>query len=372
MKTNNYLWASLLTATLALAGCSSDENGMTEPQPQGKTALLELRLTGSGADTKATGAALPTQAEENTVKRFTVAIFNSDGTVNAMQTVTSNTTAATTVSCTPATGCTGIVVANAPSDNYFAGVLTKTDFLKKTIALADAQTKDCLPMSGDVKDGSGNKTFALSAGDNKNMTAEVSRLVARVSVSSIKTAFDPNSQYSAASYELKNIFVRNAVQDVVPATGGYSETKMGKPAYLTGNYDSSTGTVAYLSTAVSPAVNVSTEHTTDYWFYIFPNEETDTHTALVLEGTFKKDAADAGTTMYYPVIVNKSQTGTSFTGNSGTGTSNIARNTTYAIKATIKNIGTTDPKGDITPTSLELTVSVANWALNITQDVTFE
>ena len=58
--------------------------------------------------------------------------------------------------------------------------------------------------------------------------------------------------------------------------------------------------------------------------------------------------------------------------NAGTGTSNIARNTTYAIKATIKNIGTDDPTGEINPTSLELTVSVANWALDITQDVTFE
>ena len=93
---------------------------------------------------------------------------------------------------------------------------------------------------------------------------------------------------------------------------------------------------------------------------------------MVLEGTFKKSASDAGTIIYYPIIVNKSQTGTNITGASGTGTSNIARNTTYAIKATIKNIGTDDPTGEINPTSLELTVSVADWALNITQDVTFE
>lgn len=371
MKTNDYLWAALAAATLALAACGSEENGMDEPQPQGKTAALEIRLTGNGAGTRATGGSLPTQAEENTVKRFTVAIFNSDNAVNAIQTVTSNTAAPTTVNCTPATGCTGMVVANAPSDSYFAGVLNKADFLKKTIALADAQAKDCLPMSGEVKDGSGNATFTLAAGTNTGMTAELSRLVARVSVSSIKTDFDANGQYAAASYELKNIFVRNAIEKVVPATGGYSTTRMATPAYLTGSYTGSTGTVPYLADAVTPGVDVSTEHKTDYWFYIFPNEES-THTALVLEGTFKKNASDAGTTIYYPVIINKSQTGTSFTGASGTGTSNIARNTTYAIKATIKSIGTTDPMGDITPTSLELTVSVAGWALNITQDVTFE
>lgn len=371
MKTNNYLWSMLVTATFALTGCGSDENGITAPLPQGKTAQLELCLTGSGVNTKATGGALPTQAEENTVKRFTVAIFNSDESVNAIQTVTNNTTSTTTINCTPATNCTGIVVANAPTDGYFSGVLNKTDFLKKTITLGDAQTKDCLPMSGDVKDGSGNATFTLSAGSNTGMTAQLSRLVARVSVSSIKTAFDPNGQYSAASYELKNIFVRNAVKEAVPGTSGYSTTKMETPAYLTGTYTGSSGTAAYLANAVTPGVDVSTEHKTDYWFYILPNEET-THTALVLEGTFKKNASDAGSTIYYPIIVNKSQTGTNITGASGAGTSNIARNTTYAIKATIKNIGTDDPTGEINPTSLELTVSVADWALNITQDVTFE
>ena len=115
MRTNNYLWAMLAAATLTLTGCGSDENGIAEPQLQEKTAQLELRLTGSGVNTKTTGSALPTQAEENTLKRFTVAIFNSDNSVNAIQTITTNMTSATTINCTPAAGCTGIVVANAPT-----------------------------------------------------------------------------------------------------------------------------------------------------------------------------------------------------------------------------------------------------------------
>ena len=372
MRTINYLWAVLAAATLSLNACVSGENENLEPQPQEKTAKLEIRLTGETATTKATGATLPTQTVENTIKRFTVAIFNKDQTVNTIQTITTKTTSPTTINCTPAKDCTGIVVANAPTENHFAGALNKGDFLKKVIALTKAQTSDCLPMSGEVKDKSGNATFTLAPGENTGMTAVLKRLVARVSVSSIKSAFDPNGQYSAASYQLKNIFVRDAVKEVVPAVGGYSDTKMTTPAFLTGSYTNSTGTEAALATAVSPAVNVSTEHTTNYWFYIFPNEETDKHTALVLEGTFKKNASDAGTTIYYPVIINKDQIGTSITGNSGKGTSNIQRNTTYAIKATIKGIGTTDPAADIDPASLQLTVSAANWELNITQDVTFD
>lgn len=369
MRTNNYLWGVLAAATLSLSACIREGDLNSEPQFQEKSAKVEIHLTGTTANTKATGNALPTQTEENTIKRFTVAIFNSDESVNTIQTVTSNTTSATTISCTPAQNCTGIIVANAPTDNHFAGVLTKTEFLTKVIQLTKAQTKDCLPMSGEVKDGSGNATFTLVAGENAGMTAQLNRLVARVSISSIKTAFDPNGQYSAASYELRNIFVRNAVKEVVPAVGGYANTKMATPAYLTGSYTGAAGTTE-LTTAVTPAVNINTEHTTDYWFYIFPNEES-TRTALVLEGTFKKTASDAGTTIYYPVIINKSQAGTSITGASGTGTSNITRNTTYAIKATIKGIGTTDPTADINPATLELTVSAADWELNITQNVEF-
>ena len=43
MKTNNFLWATLATAILTLTGCSSDDNELTVPQPQDKTALLELQ-----------------------------------------------------------------------------------------------------------------------------------------------------------------------------------------------------------------------------------------------------------------------------------------------------------------------------------------
>ena len=66
----------LAAATFTLAGCGREENGITEPMPQGKTAQLELRLTGSGVSTKATGSALPTQNEENEgVSKCTPSVF---------------------------------------------------------------------------------------------------------------------------------------------------------------------------------------------------------------------------------------------------------------------------------------------------------
>ena len=72
MKTSNYLWAALATATLSLSACSSDENenGM---QPKEKTAKLELTLVGAPADSRATGT-LPT-TDESQINRLTVAVF---------------------------------------------------------------------------------------------------------------------------------------------------------------------------------------------------------------------------------------------------------------------------------------------------------
>ena len=40
--------------------------------------------------------------------------------------------------------------------------------------------------------------------------------------------------------------------------------------------------------------------------------------------------------------------------------------------ATIRTIGITDPDGTIDPASLSITVSVASWALTVSQDVVFE
>ena len=61
MKTSNYLWAVLATATLSLSACGSDENENVM-QPKEKTAKLELTLVGAPADSRATGT-LPTTDE---------------------------------------------------------------------------------------------------------------------------------------------------------------------------------------------------------------------------------------------------------------------------------------------------------------------
>lgn len=78
--------------------------------------------------------------------------------------------------------------------------------------------------------------------------------------------------------------------------------------------------------------------------------------------------------MYYPIVVNQSQTGTIITPSgsaapTGIGDGTIVRNHDYRIKAVIKGDGESNPGAEITPSSLELTVSVDDWTLKIVQEV---
>lgn len=372
MKSNRYLWVLLATTTLTMGACSNGDDN-SAPLSQEKTAQVQLTLEGvKVANTKANGTTTPTQADENKLLRYTVAIFNSDESVNTIQTLIGTNTSPT-LSCKPAAACTGVVVANAKSDTYFAGVTTKTEFMAKTVALADGQTSTALPMSGDVKSSS-NTTFTLAAGNNTGMTVELSRLVARISISSIATNFDANGQYAQASFQPTNIFIRDAQAAVIPQTGDATTTTPSTAAFLTGNYAGSTSRASYLTEAISTTAMSGTASysANKYWFYLFPNSSTNNPTALVIEGIFKATSDDAETTVYYPIIINKTQLNTNISGGTGTTSGNISRNTLYTLTATIRSIGTTSPTGNIDPASLNITINVANWALSASQDIIFE
>ena len=368
MRTRNYLWAVLAMAALSLTACGSEENENTEPQKM--EARIELTLKGTSVNTKATGASLPTEDNENKISRVAVAIFDKDGKVIIIQEFTK--TEDIVVNCAPGKDCTGIVVANAPA-NHFAGITTKKDFTAKTVDLT--QTSTALPMSGDIKSGTGNAattTFTLTAGKESTLTAEVSRLVARVTINSIKTAFEASGQYAKATFTAKKIFLHNAntKSTVDPGTPTGSEP-------LTGKTD---GTNAGLQTALDQAIG-ATAHTTPYWFYTFAHGKT-SPTKLVIYGKFDADGTGGTATeedVYYPVVVNKLQAGTTINDGStnidastdGKGDATIIRNSTYTITATIKSKGVEDPDKDIDPAIVNLTVTVAPWKFSISQDVTF-
>lgn len=378
MKTSNYLWAVLATATLSLSACGSDENENVI-QPKEKTAKLELTLVGTPADSRATGT-LPT-TDESQINRLTVAVFTgAEGNpVNTLHEFTGDdikdatggvTGKKITMLCEPGNGQTIYVVANA-STGLFAGVTNLAGFKAKLMLLSettkaagagaatDTQKANNLPMLGSTT----GKDF--TAGTETEANIALSRLVARVSISSVKTAFDPVGRFKDATFKVDAIYLKNADSSVnADKTGG---------APINGG-DEGAVVTQYLYEAVT-GHTANTELTTPYYFYTFPNVSTSAPTKLIIKGMFDADGSgstSAPIARYYPITINKKQANTTISGGAGTDKGSIAANTHYVLTAVIKGEGVADDKTDIDPATLQLTVTVADWALTISQNVTFE
>ena len=298
MKTINYLWAVLTMATLSLTACSDESEDVQ--QPQEKNAKVELTLTGTPAETRASGA-LP--SSEGAIKTLAVGIFDhTSGTTNTIAEPTLS-DGKYEISCTPDT-CDIIVVANAPTGT-FAGLTTKDAFIAKTVALSqtagDVQNAENLPMSGKEEG------VVLTAGNTVPQSISISRLVARICINSIKTNFVPTGQYSKATFKLKKVFLHNAMasSQVTPeAVPDTSNPQSGQNDNLN----------KYLQTVSSSEDIITTEapHTTNYWFYTFANTAagmTSKHTKLVIYEEFDPDGAGGidHSDVYYPVVINKLQ-----------------------------------------------------------------
>lgn len=372
MKTNMYVLVGCF-AILLFASCSKETTDAT-PQPGEKSARLELVLAGTKTvNGRATGGALPTS--EDKINTLAVGVFNSDdGSVNVISEPSIGSgNKLSNINCTP--GKVDIViVANAPAGT-FAGVMNKSDFVAKTVLLSatatsQVQGSDNLPMSGEETN------VVMAPGATISKTINLSRLVARVSISSIKTAFDPNGAYKDATFKPEKLFLYNAMSASTVTPGAQPA---GTLPIHGGDGDKTSCTVVtgneHLFDALTGTANNSA-YTTPHWFYTFANDGATTPataTKFVIAGTFDADgsgSAATAETVYYPIVVNKSQAGTSFTG-TGTGNSKIERNTDYQLSATIKGKGVSTPGENIDPTVLTLTVSVKGWDLTITQDVEF-
>ncbi|MCI1681850.1 MAG: fimbrial protein [Bacteroides sp.] len=352
-----------------------------------QNSTLQLTIQGDNVLSRATGSSLPDT--ESTVHNLVVGLFYTDGSVNTIVEPTLNSGSGGTLNtgsilCSPGS-CDVLVVANVP-ESTFAGVRTKNEFIGKTLSLTSTanegvQSSDNLPMSG-ISDSS----VSLEAGGSVSATVHLSRLVARISISSIRTAFSLDNAH--ATFTLDRIFLCNALESSKVAPGVVSETMPDSPTWLNGGmteeqpdgsylWISGTG---FLLNDVTPEGGVqitSDAYTVPYWFYAFANNNTTYRTKLVLSGYFDQDGPDGASPavyVYYPIVVNQAQAGTiitpsdvSLTDHVGDGT--LVRNCDYRIKAVIKGDGESNPGSEIHPSNLDLTVEVDDWTLQIVQEV---
>lgn len=365
---------ALLMMILSLflySACGSDE--LPEPDPvveEGK-AGLQISIAKDNI-TRASGSAIP--LDEGTIKRVTMGVFFQDGTVNLIS-EPEYADGKATVNCSPGE-CDVVVVVNAPS-GLFGGVTTKSAFLEKLVSLSDfaannVQQSNNLPMSGET-------SVKLTVGVLSKPTVTVSRLVARISINSLKTAFDPNGQFKNAQFKLNKVFAYNVIANSKVAVGGWSATMPSNPVWLNGgtvNDGNFVRRTAYLLDEISPAVTIpGTGYSAKHWFYVFPNNDIDTPTKIVLSGLFDPDGAGPlpEVTTYFPIVMNKAQAGTSITGggqDGGTGT--IMRNSEYKLSVTLKSKGVSSPDEILIPTTIDLIVDIADWEMSVSQEIVVE
>ena len=308
-----------------------------------------------------------TGTSEGTINKVCVGLFDKDGnTITIHEYTYTNGKSENILTTTQVTKM--VVVANAKS-GMFAGATTESNFLQEVQQLsyttsdngqsstnsttANSQTTTALPMtSGEFS------PLVLSGDATTDKAVELTRVVARVSLSSLTTSFDNNGPYAGATFTPTEIFMYN-VNDQYAWNG----TASASATTVSGESTASTS-FAYLGTGVITNYTAPTS-TSPQFFYVFPHSST-SPTKLVVKGIFTTNGGSPQT-VYYPIVINHAQDGTTFTdvnNNTSTTTTNdemIEANKTYDINLTIKSIGVNDPSKNIDPSSVTINSHVQNW-----------
>lgn len=392
MKKINHLISALIMAamTAGFASCSSSD----EPSSVSDNTPKELTLTimSTKPVTKAALTTIPTDAEK-TINRITIGIFSQDGnTVRTIQEFSDGTassadeTAGTNKFYNPTNGSATVkvvttqldpndqvlVAINAPAGK-FNGILNAQNFKDVTINAETAIATDAsnstsqniaqpqnIPMFGEV-------TSLSGAGNSYSAHVDVYHLTAKITLSSLKVAFDTSGPYADASFTPTEIFLYSVPDGL---KFNYSSPYLTSPTtYYTGE-TGATGTLTFKgflsseSLSASALNNSSPNFGTPYYFYTTPNNDVNANkTKLVIKGQFQKNSTDQGTTVYYPVSLNHKVEANGSTGaaNSSLNEYQVYPNKDYQCSVTIKTIGSSGPSVDIDPTTATIDITVKDW-----------
>lgn len=377
---------------LLLASCGDSVND-PDPQSLPKDAKMSITLQGAPVSRSA-GADLPSDndAGEKKINRVAVGIFFSNNSVNAVKEFASTDLSSNKtplITCASSDNQKVVVVVNAPVNTFVGtdGKPTVSDysgFVAKTVALSGTVVSGNLPMSGE-------KSLSIAAGATIiDFSVDVSRLVARVSLSSFNTQFETTGLYPSAEFKITDVFMykANSTSSVQPDLTIF-------PAVTNpiGGIDNLGAATSYTwlteSIAGTATGGISANLlTSKYWFYVFGNNTTTAteQTRLVIKGEWDEDGLgfSPGTggdaVVYYPVVVNQLQPGTEIkdgatpitVAGDKKGDGKVYRNCTYDVSVVIKGKGGGAPDANISPANLNVTIAPADWSLDLSQTVVFE
>ncbi len=425
MKMKRHRFYACLLTVMTLAGftaCSSTDNdGVTDGQTVNGKSQLTLTINTMG--TRAAMTSDPT--DEKTINRVTVGIFDASGNVRTIQefksddgTVGSNTfktdngsTKMNIVTNKLEEGDQVLVAVNAPS-GLFHGAQTVSDFQSKSVdagrALATNASDEKTVQTDQVANnapmfGSAKLEKPASGATAYTASVNVSHLTAKISLTDIEVAFDPNGSYQNATFSPTEIYIEHVVDGLNfnPTAGSWFDPST--KSLLTGA-TGVTDAKTYLTTGTISGVTLSgaKDATTakmpndhHYYFYVTPSSNitpsgTNANAVRVwIKGEFDPDGPKGNTgatTVFYPVLLNVKYdaAGAPSAVETGTDEYKVYPNRNYTCSIVIKTKGLpgigeggkTQPDGtngndELKPQQATITVSVENWT-PVTQTTTFE
>ena len=360
MKKIKFLAVAL--AAFTMFSCSNDEIENLGNNVPGEQAVLTIKLKGDGDDQAQSRALGPTATTDVAINDYLVFLFREGGALdcvpyysssNAAANISNGTTAAKKVYVVANTGA----LANGP----FATVKTEADLLAATGSLMDntnnasTQTKDNLWVSG-VEDVTFVGTSATVAVELKFVAAKIELVVK-----------DNRKNMSGGTITIAD---KEVVLLYAGKSGhffGTDDEKVAQSTFYAGDISyfppSSIPTNITLSTALSDAVGApftdNTSGTVFNHFYTFGNNGATQPTILAIKST--KTVNGTESTIYYPIH---------FTGADATHT--IVPGKYYQVVVTLNGDvaagqggGTTNPEVPVVTSSVQVTVTPANWGARI-------
>ncbi len=317
--------------------CSCSKESVVEVVEPFQESVVYINLQ-NDLLSKATGAGHGVQMDDNTINTLEIFIFRinegkeDNGVLDGYRKFTSQQLGdLTSLEVQTTTGKKLIyAVANAHRANW-QGINTRTLFEQQTALLANDNLKDFIMV--------GSKEAEL--GLASTVAFSIQRIVSRVQVTSIKTAF-AGGPYEGMSLKGVKAYLTNVQGEKYIFNGsGNNLTILNHKKYVEGD-------AANLAMAGmlydNPAVDINDSgYTTPHSFYCFPNniakeEDGNKFTRIVIEGQLN------GVTYYYPVSIPE-----------------LERNNCYTLDITIKRPGSLDPDSDVEKGTLLATLSVLDW-----------
>lgn len=381
---------SLAAVALGFTSCSSED--VASGTNQGRKSLLTLSInTGNVNNTRANNWIGSAPTDESKIQSMTVGIFTSEGKVRTIVELKAGSGVGTklsddgqtaTIVTTQLTSTDKVLVAVNAVEGKFQGVQTADDFKGKTVeadvALCAGAEKEAQDVSKTPMFGSGDLKNTEGETKDKNFTASVNvyHMLSKVHLQALNVQFNENGAFKDASFTPTDIFMINVPNDVKfnvtsnTDASAWTNTSTFLHGWSNDAYSDANASASgmgaykkYLTTgALTPTELKGTSGSfgKEVYFYTLPNGKTElaNRTKLVIAGTFKNNASDAGTKVYYPVPINaKFDNSGNVTAAEGTKYA-VYPNKVYNCTVNIKAKGALSPNESLEPQTASVTVTV--------------